>query len=448
MGIKNQAEFLCDRDYDVVVIGGGIAGVIAASAAARAGSRTLLVETSTFLGGVVTMGPLEALMTQYDASRQVIRGMAQELFDDLSALDRRIKNTDDTTGYCSKIIPYDAETMKFALENLLAKYHVTVLTEASLTSVKLKQRRIQTVKITTRAGAMSIHCRAVIDCSGSGYCAFLAGNDVMTGDQDGQTQPVTVLAKIGGVDCVKLRQYVQDHSEDFKTFGKEIDLKAQYLHLWGFSGLLQEGFSTGALSLQRNEIHMMETVRSGEVVVNYSRVTANPLDPFDMSEAQRTGVRQIYEFYEWIRRKIPAFKNSYIAHTGYVGVRESGRILGRKILTRDDVLNSGKCDSSVAMGSFPIDIHQSGNGMKFERVLQGYQIPAECLHAQKIDNLFMGGRCISSDFEANASCRISITCMATGHAAGVMAAVYAKDAENFSYDRVQKSLLQQNAILR
>ena len=97
--------------YDTVVVGGGIAGVSAAASAAKNGSKTLLIESATFLGGVVTMGPLEALMTQYDADRKVIGGIADELLELIKAQDRQAENVDDTTVYCNKIIPYQSECM-------------------------------------------------------------------------------------------------------------------------------------------------------------------------------------------------------------------------------------------------------------------------------------------------------------------------------------------------
>lgn len=124
--------------YDTVVVGGGIAGVSAAASAAKNGSKTLLIESATFLGGVVTMGPLEALMTQYDADRKVIGGIADELLELIKAQDRQAENVDDTTGYCNKIIPYQSECMKYAMLRLLDKYQVDLMMETMLVEANVK----------------------------------------------------------------------------------------------------------------------------------------------------------------------------------------------------------------------------------------------------------------------------------------------------------------------
>lgn len=119
--------------------------------------------------------------------------------------------------------------------------------------------------------------------------------------------------------------------------------------------------------------------------------------------------------------------------------------MGLPLSDIQDILTGGDSSRSVAMGAFPIDIHRNSEGMHFERVVAGYHIPMECLMAESLENMFLAGRCISATFEANASCRISMTCMSTGHAAGVMAALWAQG--NFSRQQIADTLLAQGAIL-
>ena len=432
---------------DVAVVGGGIAGVMAAAAAAKTGADTVLVEASPFLGGVVTTGPLEALMTPRDSEQTVIAGMAQEFMSFLKELDANAVPVRDTTGYCASILPYDAETMKYALMEFAHWYSVTVLTETVLEEAERTDGTLTALRLLGRGGRIRVECRAAVDATGGGRLAYLAGNDVFLGDEAGAHQPVTVLCRVGNVDLPGLRSYVADHMSDFKCFEEKLDLQGERLHLWGFRGALKAGYESGKLDLLREEIHMMQTTQQGEVIINYSRINADPWDAAEMARAQLEGIRQVRQLHAWFRETIPAFRDSYLVQTGTVGVRESGRGVGRCVLTRDDIVAARSWEDNVAMGAFPIDIHQQGDGMTFERIVTGYHIPQGCLMAEAVDNLFFAGRCISSTFEANASCRISMTCMSTGHAAGVMAAVRALWPERFAYQTIAAILKEQNAIL-
>lgn len=433
--------------YDVVVVGGGIAGVMAAAAAAKSDARTLLVEASTFLGGVVTMGPLEALMTPEDTSGTVIAGMAEKFLCFLQTLDPGAAVVEDTIGYCKSIVPYDPEIMKYALWEFLYQHNVDVVTEAMVSSLTEENGTVSHLQVHTKQGPIQVWCKAVVDATGSGSAARMAGNEIMVGNGQGVSQPVTTLCRISGVDISLLKAYVADHPEDFRSFRGDLKFDAPRLHLWGFAGALKEGYEKGELELLRQEIHVMQSSREDEVILNYSRMNADVSDPMALSACQRYGMRQVLQLHRWFARSIPAFRNSRIVQTGYVGIRESGRGKGKYVLTREDILGGGSKETSIAMGAFPIDIHQNTEGMHFERVVAGYHIPMECLMAERTENLFLAGRCISATFEANASCRISMTCMSTGHAAGVMAAVRALDAERFSYQRIRELLLAQGAVL-
>lgn len=447
MTMQHKQDDLRCLSYDVVVAGGGIAGVFAAVAAAKTGAKTLLVEASTFLGGVVTMGPLEALMTPEDSRGTVIAGLSGEFLELLREMDPGAVLVEDTTGYCASILPYDPECMKLALWEFLHRYQVDVLTETIVHAVCCQESRVTGLQMYTKQGEFAVSCKAMVDATGSGRAASLAGNPVLLGNEEGISQPVTTLCRVGGVDIAVLKEYVRTHREDFRSFHGELKLDVPRLHLWGFTGALREGYESGALELLRNEIHMMQASREDEVILNYSRMNVDVRDPMALSACQRQGMRQVVQLHQWFARTIPAFRDSRILQTGYVGIRESGRAKGKYILTREDILAGGDETHSVAMGAFPIDIHQNTEGMQFERVVAGYHIPMECLMAEKLDNLYLAGRCISATFEANASCRISMTCMSTGHAAGVMAASFAEDPGKLDHRRVRQILCAQNAIV-
>lgn len=432
---------------DVLVAGGGIAGVMAACGAAKTGCSVILCEASDCLGAVLTQGPLEALMTQYDGQRKVISGLADELLEMLAQMDPKCRNVVDTTAYCSQIVPYQSETMKLALMEMLKRYGVTCLFEHILADVIVKEGRVTKALLQGKQGAVTVKAGAYVDCTGSGAMGALAGNEILLGDGQGHCQPVTVLTKWSGIDRKLLREYVTLHPEDFKCFSGEVDVNADILHLWGFQSALRKGWECGALRLYRQEIHVMETTIPGEVVVNYSRVNADLAEPEAVANATLECCTQVMELLNWFRKTIPAFKNAVLLQSGYLGIRENGRVKGRRILTKQDLEDGNDDGTSVAMGAFPIDIHRPDSGMQFQRLLKGYCIPADTLISEKTENLFMGGRCISSDFEANGSCRISMTCMATGQAAGVMAAMQAIKGKLDIQD-VRGELLRQGAIVQ
>ena len=298
--------------YDTVVVGGGIAGVCAAAAAAKNGSKTLLIESSTFLGGVVTMGPLEALMTQYDTERKVIGGMADELLEFIRKQDAQAGNVDDTTGYCNKIIPYQSESVKYAMLCMLNKYQVDFLLETTLVDAYVEDQVLVGIEVQTKRERLTVAAKAFVDCSGSGILGYYSGCDIMFGDETGISQPVTVLTEWGNVDKQKLREYVRTHMDEFTSFNAELDLDAEFLHLWGFSRTLIEGYKTGELSLRREEMHLMESTVPGEVILNFSRLGVDPYDAFAMSKAQFDGCRQVYELFHYFRKKVDVLReNTY-----------------------------------------------------------------------------------------------------------------------------------------
>lgn len=443
---RAQDSFKRKLHYDVVVVGGGIAGIIAAASASSIGMNVLLIEAATFLGGVVTMGPLEALMTFHDSQQQVIAGMAGKFLEVLHRYDPKAVPVEDTTGYCTTILPYDAEMMKLSIGIFLREYGVHVMTETILADVQLESRTLSKLVLQTKTGQVLVETGAVVDCSGMGICAYLAGNGLYYGNEDGKSQPVTVLGKIGGVDLPLLKEYVRQNAQDFKCFTGKLNLDTDFLHLWGFGSVLKKGYEEKALSLFRQEMHVMQTSRENEVVINFSRINTDPMDAQMLSASQTEGYEQVYQLFHYFKGHIPAFRKAFISQCGYVGIRENGRIKGRYVLSRNDIMAGTRFPTVVARGAFPIDIHEDDASMKFERIIKAYDIPMECLHAESIDNLFIGGRCVSSTFEANGSCRISATCMATGHAAGLMAAIYVKDGQ-VQYGRVVNCLQEQGAII-
>lgn len=436
-----------DTHVQVIVVGGGVSGVCSALAAAKNAESVLLIESSDTLGGIATEGPLEALMTFHDERGQVVEGIAQEIVNLLVSCGGSPGFVPDTVGYCKSIVPYDSELLRLTLLKMLRDAEVKFFLNCMLTNVETEFDQVKAVVVTSNTQSIRFTCDVLIDASGDGNATRLAGGSLLFGrNGDNKVQPMSTLFKIAGVDTRLLRQYVQDHPQEFKI-AVDADLDAPYLHLWGFTSVLASGIASGTLSLHRNEIQLMMTPREGVVVVNFSRVVGDPRNPEVVSGAQRQTLEQCHELMAHLRNSIDAFKHAHIVHTGKVGIRESNRVSGRYELQMKDILDGMEFQTTVARGAFPIDIHQpDGDSLVCKMVARSYAIPMESLRAKDFLNLFMCGRCICATHEALASARITATAMATGHAAGVMASVYLED-NTVPYSAVRSRLLAQSAIL-
>ncbi|HWR10700.1 MAG TPA: FAD-dependent oxidoreductase [Rectinemataceae bacterium] len=421
-----------EKDFDVIVAGGGISGCFAALAAAKAGANVSIVESGDTVGGISVGGPLEAFMTFSDENGSISTAITDEFISRLVKAGGSPGIIRDTVGYCRTIVPYDAEILKKVLFGMLEERKVHVFINAPVIGAEKNKRTIERIAVSTKGKTAVLNASAFVDATGDGNLASTIGASVMMGRQsDGKVQPMTLLFLVAGVDTEKLKEYILSNRDQFKMDWSIIEEEPQtLLHLWGFRKILAEGYVGKRLSLLRSEIQAMETVRPGEYIINYTRYNGDPLSKEDVSEGMRVTLRQAYELVEYLHDTTPGFSGVYIAKTGNLGIRESRRIMGPYVMQESDILFSRQFDDSVALGAFPIDIHQpDGNSLSCTTITKSYNIPSSCLISKDFDNMFMCGRCISATHEAMASTRISATAMATGQASGVMAAMYAENPE-------------------
>lgn len=430
-------------EVDVVVVGGGPAGITAAVAAARGGAKTILIEQNYCLGSNLTLGPLEAIMTFHDTVSQVITGIPQEIVDRMVKRGGSFGHVPDSVGYCATITPFDPEVFKAVVLEMLQEEKVTLLLQTMFVGAVTEGGRVKAVLVENKSGRQSILAKQFIDCSGDGDLCAAAGAEFRAGRPlDGKMQPMTLLFKMGGVDIPGLRSYVRSNPAQFKL-GRNLESPEEFeiLHLWGFGDLLARGYEEGYLSLKRRELHMITTGRKGEVIVNFTRADGDGTNAADVTEAYVRTLGQAHELAAYFRKELPPFRNSYLLFTGKVGVRETRRVLGNYVLTEQDVLDQTEFTDTVARGAFPIDIHQpGGDSLSFKMVTKAYNIPLRCLEAKGFGNLLMAGRCISIDSKALASVRISASCMATGQAAGKSAALAAGAGKGPSAIPVKESM--------
>jgi hypothetical protein len=218
---------------------------------------------------------------------------------------------------------------------------------------------------------------------------------------------------------------------------------------------MQEATSKGELDVPREDILIFGSVHPSHVLINSTRVL-NTLgtDVWDLTRAELEGRRQVAQLTRFFRKYVPGFEKAYVHQSGIITcVRESRRIMGEYELTAKDVLDARKFEDGIALASYPIDLHSpTGKGTILKKIKPGdaYSIPLRCLIPLKIENLLVGGRCISGTHVANASYRTMPVCVATGQAAGVCAAFAVKNNQaprTVKAADVRQELLRQGAIL-
>lgn len=406
--------------YDVLVAGGGLAGCSAALAAAREGARVLLVELHGYLGGNATRG-MVAPWQSYHASRpdpdsaelpvQVIGGIAQEFVDDLVARGASLGHIVDPIGFAGSLTPVDADELKLYLP-------------AKLSAEGVEIRLGETVTAELLADAAQ-----VVDASGNCSAARMLGAECRLA---AERQPLTWMFSMRDVDTTAIRDYQLAHPEQFVLHPHMRGLRADFVAVSGFYEIWNAGRESGALSIPRDRLLLFSTPRPGEVLVNTTRI------PADHPQPRLEGLRQVQELLDWLPRAVPGFNRARLGRVADdIGERESWRLVGKYVLTVDDLLSGRSFEDTVARGCYPIDIHSASTDELATRHLSGpgwYDIPLRCLESPQVPNLLIAGRCISADRSGFASARTLPTAMALGQVAGMLAGARAlgKKLENLT----------------
>ncbi|MFS0726010.1 FAD-dependent oxidoreductase [Paenibacillus sp. 1P07SE] len=441
-------------ETDIVICGGGPAGINAALAAGRSGARTLLIERYGFLGGMSTAALVYPWMTFHTmAGKQVIAGTAQDIVDRLMAAGASPGHVRDTVGFVRTITPYDPEVYKVLIVDMLQEAGVKVLLHSLVDEVVTEQGSIRAVRLATKAGKYEIRAAQFIDASGDADLAYLSGAPCLKGrDSDKRTQPMTMKFRMRGVDLTRVKQYMLEHPDEFykKTPFDELP----ELPLSGVLGYYKH-WQAADLPINRDQVLFFTGPGEDEVLVNTTRVQGlDATELEDLTEGEVQGRKQV-QMVAAFMRGLPGFERASLASVGtQIGVRESRRIAGRYTLEADDVVQGRAFDDCIARSGYPIDIHDpSGKGVQAAWV-QGdgaYDIPYRCLLPQAIDNLLVAGRCISTSHEALATTRLTPSCMATGQAAGTAAALAWRQGRTpaaIDVAELQAQLVRDGALLR
>jgi len=441
------------KDFDVVVLGGGPAGITAAISAARNGATTLLVERYGFLGGMSTAALVYPWMTFHSASgEQVIKGVAQEIVERLQARNGSPGHLRDTIGFTYSLTPYHPEIYKVVAFEMLEEAGVEVMLHTSAIDVITEQEKIKGVKLYNKSGTTLLQGKFFIDATGDADIAYMSGAPWEQGNSNHKVQPMTMKFRMKGVQFDKVKQYMLQNRDQFyeKTLIDQLDV----LPLTAIAGFYKL-WEDAKLSIPREGVLFFTGPADDEVLINVSRVSGlDPTNAQDLTQAEYEGRKQVLELEKFFKDYIPGFEQASISEVGsQIGVRETRRIIGQYVLNGIDVLDARRFPDVIARSGYPIDIHNpEGKGITANFIREGgaYDIPYRCIVPQKIKNLLLAGRCISTTHEAQATTRLTPSCMAIGQAAGTAAAIaVAVHCDNIDVpiDELQRRLTEQHAEL-
>lgn len=403
--IQETLETPVIGEYDVIVVGGGPAGVGAALGAARQGAKTLLIEQYAFLGGMWTAGMVIPIWDWENKG-----GIMQEIVDHLTE--------EKNTAYSGPLLGFDIEAMKILLDRMMLDSNVTMLFHTWFSAPIMQNNTVCGVIVENKSGRQAYTAKCVIDCTGDGDVAARAGTPFKVGrEKDGATQPMSLMFKMGEMDYVQAMDY---SAGPLKT----TDLFFHMEHAAQAAGLKNYTFN-----FDRPYILSLPTPHQGIAEMTHVR-NKSGINAQELSEAEVEGRALVHEAMEYFTKYMPQFRHAILEQTApCIGVRETRRIMGEYELTLDDILEGRMHEDGICTCAFSIDIHQP-DGLSqegYEYHTKPYHIPYRSLVPLKIENLLVAGRCISGSYEALASYRVTGDCVAMGQAAGVAAAIAVKN---------------------
>ena len=402
-------------DVDLLVVGGGATGVAAATTAARAGLKTLLVERYGFCGGGAVAGLSGTVCGLYEAEdapqrpKQIVHGFVDDF---IAAMEQRGGLAEPVLYGKTWTRVHEPLAWRESADALLADAGVRLAYHALAIGVHRDGDAIGGATVWTKGGLLDVRAALTIDASGDADLVAMAGFETYCGD-GGAVQNPTMIFRLQGVDTARFKA----------AYGADTIMPP------AVTALVAEAAASG-YALPRQKIWLFETTRAGELLCNCTRVRGadgrelNCIDAADFTEAEVEGRRQAREYARFFKDRLAGCEASWLNDTAVqVGVRQTRQARGVAMLRNADVVAGSKFADGVARSPWPIELH-AGAKPRVEWLLNDwYEVPWGCFVPARGEGLLFGGRCLSAEHEAVASARVTAQCFSYGHALGVAAAL-------------------------
>jgi len=427
--------------FDLIVMGAGSAGASAAIAAARSGSKVLVIDRLPFIGGTSTavLDTFYGFYTPGEKAKKIVGGIPDDVIDELKSFGSMVERP-NTYG-AGTGVTYNPEHLKVVWESLLIKSGAKILLHALLQQVSVKDGRVKELTLATRAGLCSVTGDFFIDATGDADLSNYAGFGYEKAGEISPAQTLTTTFKMVNVDLVERKKIKKEQlhelMQDAADNGYELPRREGSDHITPVANTTAT-VMTRLDSVRKNSKGEIESVLD---------------DPFFLTDSEIAGRRQASEYARFLVDKVPGYKDSSLyGFSTLIGVRETRRVYGDYRVTKSDVLEAKQFDDQVALCGAPIEDHHSGDGTNWIYLPDGSAvgIPLRSLIVKDSVNTMVIGRCFSASHDAHASIRSMAQCMAMGVAAGVagsIALANKKEIREVTFSDIRTKIIETGAIL-
>ena len=413
---------MIQNKYDIIIVGGGTAGVSCAWNSAKLGLKTLLIEKNSFLGGAITSSLVIPAMKT--SKNSINNDFFNEFYQNLEEKNGAITYIDGNRGW------FNPEITKIVLDEMLTNANVDILFETEVRNIIKKDKTLlvyieplndnNNLCLSSEMLSHPIETINLVDATGDAKicqklnCKFLEKNK-------NETQPSSLRFIMNGVDRKAFGEWLLDFDTDRNvSTAAVID---GYTHFstaytwdnnvnWALKPLFAEAIANGDLKeMDTNYFQIFSVAGTADAVAfNCPRIINSPQNPY--IEARSA----IYRLSNFCKKYLPGFNNSHISNiANSLGIRVSNLVEGKYIYTYNDLINGKAFDNPVLISNYPVDIHsEKKDTSTLKPVYKEYQLPLESLCVKDFDNLFVVGRCISAEFKAQAALRIIPSCFSMG----------------------------------